>query len=379
MSQSPSDIDRRRLPKSKTGCRTCKKRKVKCDESRPACQKCVKHGVKCDFVSVADANNTPQLHSPLHQHDVYNYGSEGFTVTDLELLHHYTTSVCMTISTEPLARSFWRINIPQIGFNTPFILKGILAVSALHLARYRPDRKEFYTGLAFQHHNAALAQASPLIANIDIDNGVNLFLFSTLTYFFSFAKPRGPTDFLLSENSAVPDWLYLFRGVRALIESMGSMLRTSSISFLFEEGKKIHYHWLSLDYDSEGFRELQTNIQSSVADDAKRDTLFEAIDSLKKSFALANDSSLSDGNRSRGVFVWLYKISDSFIDLVGAGDSEALCVLAFFCVLLRRLDYLWWIESWGIDLIERIYNRLNDTYKLWIRWPIEEVGWVPIY
>ncbi|KAK6223906.1 hypothetical protein LQW54_000050 [Pestalotiopsis sp. IQ-011] len=278
----------------------------------------------------------------------------------------------MTISTEPLARSFWRVNIPQIGFNTPFILKGILAVSALHLAWYRPDRKEFYTGLAFQHHNAALAQALPLIANIDM--GKRRQLVSV-----QHPHPRGPTDFLLSENSAVPDWLYLFRGVRALIESMGSMLRSSSISFLFEEGKKIHYHWLSLDYDSEGFRELQTNIQSSVADEAKRDTLFEAIDSLKKSFALANDSSLSDGNRSRGVFVWLYKISDSFIGLVGAGDSEALCVLAFFCVLLRRLDYLWWIESWGIDLIERIYNRLSDTYKLWIRWPTEEVGWVPIY
>ena len=35
-------------PKVKTGCKTCKRRKIKCDESRPSCQRCVKAKLVCD-------------------------------------------------------------------------------------------------------------------------------------------------------------------------------------------------------------------------------------------------------------------------------------------------------------------------------------------
>ncbi|ETS73871.1 hypothetical protein PFICI_14817 [Pestalotiopsis fici W106-1] len=380
MSQSPAENDRRRQPKSKTGCRTCKKRKVKCDESRPACRKCVKHGVKCDFIALSESDKL-ELPSPLHQPYTYHHESGGFTINDLELLHHYDTSTCLTLTTEPLTRNFWRVNIPQIGFTTPYILKGVLAVAALHLARYRPERKDFYTTLAFHHHNAALAQASPLITKVDTDNCVNLFLFSTITYYFAFGKPRSPTDFFLADNDAVPDWLYLFRGVRALMESTGKLMRASSIAFIFEEGIKMHRAWEALEYENEGFQELQRNIQASVGthEPAKLRVLLDAVETLRKSYAVVHDGSQSDENKSRGVFVWVYKISDFYVDLVSAGDNEALCVLAYFCVLLRRLDFMWWIEGWGLHLIERIYARLNDKYRLWIRWPIEEIGWVPSY
>ncbi|KAF2463366.1 uncharacterized protein BDR25DRAFT_245908 [Lindgomyces ingoldianus] len=35
-------------PKVRTGCHTCKARRVKCDEQRPACQKCLSTGRKCE-------------------------------------------------------------------------------------------------------------------------------------------------------------------------------------------------------------------------------------------------------------------------------------------------------------------------------------------
>ncbi|RWA03287.1 hypothetical protein EKO27_g11816, partial [Xylaria grammica] len=33
--------------KARTGCLTCKRRKVKCDEARPACARCLKSGHRC--------------------------------------------------------------------------------------------------------------------------------------------------------------------------------------------------------------------------------------------------------------------------------------------------------------------------------------------
>jgi hypothetical protein len=267
-----------------------------------------------------------------------------------------------------------------MAFTTPYILKGILSLSALHLARFRPERKDSYVAQAFVHHNAALTMASPLITNITIDNSMQLFLFSAITNYLAFAKPRDPADFLVANNDSIPDWLYLFRGVRALLDAQSEMLHSSSIAVMFEEGVKTHEFWRSHTFENEALRELEANIRASVREDVSAlDALLDAVDSLKRSFALLYDGTQSDENRVRGVFVWLYKISDSFIGLVGQGSSEALSVLAFLCVMLRRLDSMWWIEGWGLHLIERIYSRLNDTYKLWIRWPIEEIGWVPEY
>ncbi|KAK2059145.1 hypothetical protein LY76DRAFT_615956 [Colletotrichum caudatum] len=57
-------LDRRALakktraskPKVRTGCRTCKVRRVKCDEARPTCERCRKVGMACDGY---DTRSTP--------------------------------------------------------------------------------------------------------------------------------------------------------------------------------------------------------------------------------------------------------------------------------------------------------------------------------
>lgn len=45
---------RRSHRKSRAGCRTCKARRVKCDETRPQCRRCQTYGIACDFASTAD-------------------------------------------------------------------------------------------------------------------------------------------------------------------------------------------------------------------------------------------------------------------------------------------------------------------------------------
>lgn len=44
-------------PKRKTGCLTCRRRKVRCDESRPVCANCVRLRLDCDYV-VSDARSS---------------------------------------------------------------------------------------------------------------------------------------------------------------------------------------------------------------------------------------------------------------------------------------------------------------------------------
>lgn len=307
-----------------------------------------------------------------------------FKLNDFELLHHYTTSACLTFSMDPMVRNFWRVNVPQIGFTTPYILRGLLSLSALHMAKFRSERKDFYTAEALLHHNAALNLVLPLFSTITAENCVQLFLFSTLTNYFAFGKPREPDTFLLTRHGVLPEWLMLFRGVRAVMETEHAIIRNSTMATMFETGFAMHEYWISHAFENEALSALEANIRDTMQHEPSHlDAMMLAMDALKRSYAIVYGApqlkAQADDDKVRGIFIWLFKISDEFIALVGDGNSEALCILAYFCVLMRRLDFLWWMEGWGLHLIESIYSRLNDVYRCWVRWPIEEIGWVPSY
>ncbi|TVY82756.1 putative transcriptional regulatory protein [Lachnellula suecica] len=53
--------DNKRQAKVKTGCETCRIRKIKCDEERPFCQKCVKTGRTCDGYDPFRFFSTPPI------------------------------------------------------------------------------------------------------------------------------------------------------------------------------------------------------------------------------------------------------------------------------------------------------------------------------
>ncbi|KAI1378433.1 hypothetical protein F4677DRAFT_453570 [Hypoxylon crocopeplum] len=302
-----------------------------------------------------------------------------FSALDLELLHHFTTSTCFTISTEPMVRNFWRVNIPRMGFSYPYVLRAILSLSALHLSRFKPQRRDTLIEQAMIHHNTSSSLALPVLNNLSSDNSVPIFFFSMLTTFIAFASPKELNNLLVIANGVMPEWLFLFRGMRSVIhlntDTMHSIL---AMGFIFDSGKMMNEIWeTNTPPEHEGLKELENTIRFYVKDPQKLEDLSDGIESLRRSFSFFYGSTYTDDQRLRAALMWLFKLSDNFMNLLKERDNEALCVLAFFCVLLQRLDYTWWIEGWGIHLVGRIYSVLTDGYRLWIRWPIEEIGWVP--
>lgn len=51
---------RKKTPKTRSGCTTCKIRRVKCGEERPSCEKCTSTGRKCDGYSNSANSSSPQ-------------------------------------------------------------------------------------------------------------------------------------------------------------------------------------------------------------------------------------------------------------------------------------------------------------------------------
>jgi hypothetical protein len=110
---------------------------------------------------------------------------------DLELMHHYTVNVYLTLSRSPIEQLLWRDDVVMLALGCDYVTHALLAVSAVHLALNRSDRRDQCLAAAFSHHSLALEAAKPLLADMKVVDARNLFLFSSLTiYFGEFAVNR---------------------------------------------------------------------------------------------------------------------------------------------------------------------------------------------
>ncbi|KAL1963330.1 hypothetical protein VTN77DRAFT_8451 [Rasamsonia byssochlamydoides] len=398
---------RRSHRKSRTGCLQCKRRKVKCDETKPVCKNCLRHATagECSFVSVSSSRSSS--HSAHRPDDVSlsttspqvsastpmsatNSASTPSTaalrpralppelaVLDLELLHHYSTSTSYTLSRHPTLQTVWRIRAPQIGFSSDFVLRGILAIAALHIAHLRPADKDLYLSHAHAHHDAALQTVTPILPTVMDENCTALFVFSSLTCFFSCAKPRKPGDWLLMEGGRLSEWLVFFRATRTILDYANAALRSGPMAPMFINGDRSVQ--LRNSRASEGqvyVQELKQLIQEDVEDPAEVAIYFGALDELSKSFGVIMDP---DSGRCEpsDVFVWLLQVSDEFIALLRESKPVSLVIFAYFCVVIRRLEYAWWLAGCSAHTMSGLYQLLDNKYRAWLQWPMEQIGWVP--
>ncbi|RFU35439.1 hypothetical protein B7463_g906, partial [Scytalidium lignicola] len=376
---------------------------AQCDEQRPQCNNCIKHSVQCDYLlppssSFPGTPTTNLPHGPLspfvgtpHQvpsdlrdsaspyDEFQTAGIErqalSLNLADLELLHNYCTSTCYSLSANPILRTLWKINVPQLGFAYGFVMRGILALSALHLAYFRRDRRDYYISQAILHHQTGLQVAISLLSNINAENCTAVYLFSTMTFMFALADPRNADEFFLVSNS-MPEWPSLLQGTRSIMETSYGILHSGSLGPMFEAGRRrVELRDQSI-VEWQHLGELRKMLISTVDDQRHLDVYITAAEELEKSFTVFYSRGLEDFEGT-DIFIWLFRASDDYIALLKGKAQAALSIFAFSCVLLRKLEKNWWMEGWSTHMLEMIYYSLDEEHRLWIQWPIQEIGWVP--
>ncbi|EIT75473.1 hypothetical protein AO1008_10879 [Aspergillus oryzae 100-8] len=120
---TPAKRKRASKPKVRTGCITCKIRKVKCDEGKPACARCVSTGRKCDgYASQTTSSNISQ---PLLTAVTAKSSTESRA---LEFFFHKSSSQLSGF----FEGSFWKVTVLQLSLVEPAIRQAIAAIGSLH-------------------------------------------------------------------------------------------------------------------------------------------------------------------------------------------------------------------------------------------------------
>ncbi|KAI0490408.1 hypothetical protein F4859DRAFT_508212 [Xylaria cf. heliscus] len=138
----------RGLPKVRTGCRTCKIRHKKCDESRPACFHCSSTGRQCDFILPAQPRHNALGEGYLEDDASVarsipvlfrQPGRSSTPASPLESIHfEFFRLVCAPEYGVYFETPSWESLVLQSVVNEPCIYHAALAIGALTWHHYSP-------------------------------------------------------------------------------------------------------------------------------------------------------------------------------------------------------------------------------------------------
>ncbi|KAF2717168.1 hypothetical protein K431DRAFT_161342 [Polychaeton citri CBS 116435] len=186
----PTQRKRAFAPKTRTGCRTCRSRRIKCDEQRPECRKCTSTGRKCEGyeLNVRPATTAPVVTGqrqllPLQALRAARMPppmSTGVTVgwndTEVQAFDYFRSYTAGQL-TAAVPSSMWIRMALQMSSYEPSLIHAVSAVGAMHratslMAPNSPNRvnHEVHQQLAVNRYCKALGHLQRYMSTTQTEN-----------------------------------------------------------------------------------------------------------------------------------------------------------------------------------------------------------------
>ncbi|KAI2469446.1 hypothetical protein F4781DRAFT_394089 [Annulohypoxylon bovei var. microspora] len=379
--------------KSRNGCLDCKQRKVKCDERSPTCFNCARRGIRCSLASgVTDtpnrspsagrsrslqpSNETDQRHAqlPAPETEPWDCG--------LELMHHYTIATADTLALRNDMQYVWRVTIPEIAYQNPFVMRGILAVAAVHKAYLLPNRRSSYLDLAAYHQMRGLEAFRAAIHDLSDENWKPCFCFASIIALLVCSSGMRIRSELRSDDS-VPDILELFtfvRGIRTVLLPYQTRVLDSTLGPLARgvwivNPEDPSYRHPSLEHSALPYDifiaifQLSEFLDANLVGDKRENYKAAVADFEKVVFLIAHAGTHPEA----GMIILIpYMFPDSIMTDIEAVDPYALVLLSYFSVLSKLMETrFWFLRGWAERLFAVIDSRLVGRPILMdmVKWP----------
>lgn len=370
----------------------------KCNEVHPVCSNCERRQIFCDFSLSPGPSKSPSSHAdarlpsgqpvsvrgrtpsqsavdPFQQPDlVSTKKTTDLDITDLKLMHHFTSVVAGDLanaqSIEALA--LWQVHAVKLGFKHHFLLRGILAVAAFHLAYLHPEKRAEYELIGTTHQSIALSEFQDTLAHVDETNCHAMFAFSCLLIILTFASSakETPKDF----TTDVLHWFYLLRGAHMVLNLHAETIRTSFLKPLLDEMAHMENTAAYIFPDTDQITKL-FRICSSAEHDKETSQAYDlAIHSLLSTFVQASLLRQRGDATVLATFVWPLNLAPKFLDLLSEKQPEAMIILAHYCVLIYWAEYhesdTWFISGWAKYMLETVKQSLPEKWQEHLKWPV---------
>lgn len=398
--------------KSRTGCRNCKVRKVKCDEARPSCRACVLRRAECVYPTPApepavdgrpsilaqtepcykvaaatsavlslrgprqgrrpradEANGNGSLSSRSASSDdgmamnVRVVAEPQFCPTpdvdavDMKLLWFYTTNTFQSFSPDGgrgmRVDDVLRVDVVQHAFASPFLMNCLLGLTVLHLQYLgQPDVVPAPRAIAYRARTFEGYRRA--IEAADPSTYPALLACSLLLCALSSQMFREPD----TKPLYVVDWMMVWRGIGLIID----LIRPQA---LVDSGMQVLFHRPRLDLDSSAAK-IPNNLLFMVSsiplgdpDFEHRDTYYDTLKYLGSLYGEL-EAGFSPILDLRLVTFFTF-VPKNFITVARMHRPRALVILAHYLAFTKVIDRVWWMENIADREIRNICDLLDSS------------------
>jgi hypothetical protein len=266
-----------------------------------------------------------------------------------------------------------------MAFEYPFLMHEILALSAIHLSSLRPNKRSAYRHAADSHAATALSLFQPEIAKLTSKNCHACFAFSTCLSIHAWAAQdldKPSTLFFKPSShcqSANIQWVKLHRGTRTILQTQWDVIKRGPLYGLLDP-------WTNLDAnrpdpllpnEKKHLESVTDAWQGSDLSDQQKATLDKALKETKRIFSML--AFMPDPSKLAIGIGWFSQISDEFIQMLADKIPEALLIVIYYCVTLKKLGRTWWMAGKAENLLKTVMTELGGGWEIWTRWPVEQV------
>ena len=289
------------------------------------------------------------------------------------LMYHYSTYTGPDLAMTPELRIIWRNTIPEEAAKHPFLMHGILAISAMHLADKDPSSTNEFLPLSIHHQNLAISSFRTALTAITEENCTALFaqaaILSISCKLFSCIKARRQPPFRPSLDDIIEPYI-LTRGVGEVVGVAQHWIakgplqeflhiheapRTSSA----EQSATIKLHF-------ENMREL---FRRSVADATQLTALLESTDVLQKIWQELERCEPNTEINPGVVWKWPNRTPLEYTIMLRQYHPQALFLYAHFVMLSKLHDGYWYFRDWGSQAVGTVSAALPAEMRQLILYP----------
>ncbi|EUC42160.1 hypothetical protein COCMIDRAFT_104239 [Bipolaris oryzae ATCC 44560] len=380
--------------KSRRGCFQCKQRHTKCNEARPRCANCVRLDIHCTFPTIPESYTSSPQHSPgvsssygdvglPESPDVsHSHAGSDLPLADLQLLHHWIKSCAKSLHPNPSLRSSaWQTEFVELGFEFPFLLRGFLALSAVHQAfLLPPNDRQVLLLQADSHISRALDTYRKNLEIPDVKLALPMFMLSSVlfTYNFGSAQLQQPEDPI----AALHHCFMLLQGIKIVVMPHWHQIKDSAfVAYMTDTPSDDLLKGLDNLASQDNPQEIMRlkELTELLLDSQDKVACTVAIDELHTTW-LRFRHLPADRDEYSLLFYWPALLESRFLELLAAHNPVTCIITTHFVAMLAQSRPVWWVGKWPQWLLtasEQLLAATPDLLK-WLEWPrkmIRPQGW----
>lgn len=288
------------------------------------------------------------------------------------ILEHYFDTAYKSFVMNHSTEQIWLDVVPTLAYDNPFLLHGILACTSLHMAYIYPAHRHIYNIQACSHQSTALPLFRFAIEHPTEQNCDSIVAFAYLLVIYSFANDTDPSNcslFLVDDESncngknhlVIPQWLHFIRAGCSMLCDVWDRVENGPVSALAAAWEdEIVVRDGNLPYLEHFLALIPTD--SSWSNESIS-TYRNAATALAESFAYLDCKDMESSITTWNVLgAWPIRIEAAYIDLLHERHPGALVLLAYYCIVLKKLEKWWYFEGRAVKLTSSIVEVLDEKW-----------------